>query len=571
MMSKTEVIEYIKKSFELKNQGFYKPAIEMLYKALSLDGDNVEILAQLAHLYKLLGNFQRAIYYLEKVLEINGKHLDCLLLLEEIYIAQDFLQLAKNIAGRIYEIQPTNENLAKQIHILNQLQEFDEIKDIEASATNLNDEVLYEIASAYKENYDLEKALELLELGHQKNDKNEKIMLLLGKIHYENGEFDKAKKILSELEKINPSAEVMNYLGLFKLDEKNTTQAIKYFEKAQKLDGKNAEYTYNLGSAYFLNGWSDEALKSFNLAVCLDSENINYHYSLAYLYYQKKVYDKARFELDFINTLEQHHDLSNVLGALITAKKGDTLGAKTQLENIIKTNQADDFAYSALSEIYTELGQTDLAKEMIGHALELNPESLNYLSQLTEIEILQKNYEEALKLTEKILELNENYLYGLVAGAKINYEVKNFNEVFEYAQDIIRLDSNCPEGYYYNALALFEQGDKIFAVESLKKSISLDLSNALLYIKMSEFYQDLGDFKLAYEWANEASEIDERNYKYKWLCAKLAAALRDQDAAAKHYSQSYRLGSFDKDLAQDYAKYLNSIGKEKQAEKLLKN
>jgi len=137
-MSKTETIDYIKKSFELKNQGFYKPAIEMLYKALSLDGDNIEILAQLAHLYRLLENFQRAIYYLEKVLEIDSKHLDCLFLLQEIYIAQDFHQLAKNIAGRIYEIQPTNENLAKQIHILNQLQEFDEIKDLESSATDLN-------------------------------------------------------------------------------------------------------------------------------------------------------------------------------------------------------------------------------------------------------------------------------------------------------------------------------------------------------------------------------------------------------------------------------------------------
>jgi len=30
MMINSEIIEYIKKSFELKNQGFYKPAIEML-------------------------------------------------------------------------------------------------------------------------------------------------------------------------------------------------------------------------------------------------------------------------------------------------------------------------------------------------------------------------------------------------------------------------------------------------------------------------------------------------------------------------------------------------------------
>lgn len=40
--------------------------------------------------------------------------------------------------------------------------------------------------------------------------------------------------------------------------------------------------------------------------------------------------------------------------------------------------------------------------------------------------------------------------------------------------------------------------------------------------------------------------------------------------ALKYYSQSYRQASFDKDLSKDYANYLKSVGKEKQAEKILK-
>lgn len=107
-----------------------------------------------------------------------------------------------------------------------------------------------------------------------------------------------------------------------------------------------------------------------------------------------------------------------------------------------------------------------------------------------------------------------------------------------------------------------------FAIESLKKSISLDVNNALLYVKMSEFHQDLGDFENAYMWAKEANEIEDRNYKTKWLCAKLASILKKEDEALKFYSQSYRLASFDKELAQDYANYLKSVGKEKQAQKL---
>ncbi|MFA7658265.1 MAG: tetratricopeptide repeat protein [Candidatus Gastranaerophilaceae bacterium] len=569
-MNDTKILDYIKKSFELKNQGYYKPAIEMLYKALAIDGDNMEILAQLAHLYKLLDNFQRAIYYIEKVLDIDNKHSDCLVLLEEIYLLQGDLQSANSVCERIYKIQPDCQNLAKRINILNKLNDFEKIKELEKSVSERDDEILYEFAYAYYNNNDFQKSIELLNSGYEKNSKNEKIMLLLAKIYYDTEDFEKSKKIFTDLEKINPTAEVTNYLGLFELNESCFAQAAKYFIKAQKADAKNAEYSYNLASAYFLNGWNDEALKYFNRAICLAPDNVDYHYSLAYLYYQKKLYDKALFELDFIKTINKNHELSNVLSAMIMAKKGDLLTAKDLLEKIIENNQKDDFAYFALSEVYKELSQIDLAKRAIKQAIKLNPASLNYLSELAEMEFGQKNYKETMKLAQKIIKLNEKYIYAYIVSAKANLELKNFDKVFDSAQDIIELDSNCPEGYYYNALSLFEQGDKNFAVESLKKAISLDLNNAMLYVKMSEFYQDLGDFKLAYEWAKEAGEIDERNYNYKWLCAKLASALHNQDEAVKYYSQSYRLGSFDKDLAKDYAKYLTSIGREKQAEKVLK-
>ena len=194
-MSNSEIVDYIKKSFELRNQGFYKPAIEMLYKALSMDADNVEILAQLAHLYNLLNNYERAAYYIEKVLEINPNHLDCLLLYEEMCLSQNNLIAAKEISERVYEIHPDSKTLAKRINILNKLHDFDKVKALEKSIKDNNDEVLYEIAFAYYENYDIQKAIEILNSAYEKNNKNEKIMLLLGKIYYDSNDFENAKNI----------------------------------------------------------------------------------------------------------------------------------------------------------------------------------------------------------------------------------------------------------------------------------------------------------------------------------------------------------------------------------------
>ena len=62
-------IDYIKKSFELKNSKLYKEAIEMLYKALELEEGraNTEIISQIGDLYVLLKNYERAIEEYEKV------------------------------------------------------------------------------------------------------------------------------------------------------------------------------------------------------------------------------------------------------------------------------------------------------------------------------------------------------------------------------------------------------------------------------------------------------------------------------------------------------------------------
>ena len=83
-MENLQSIEYIKQAFELRESKNYKPAIEMLYKALEIENDNVEILSQIGELYLLLNNYQRAMQYLEKALQINPSHINSLKLTKNI-------------------------------------------------------------------------------------------------------------------------------------------------------------------------------------------------------------------------------------------------------------------------------------------------------------------------------------------------------------------------------------------------------------------------------------------------------------------------------------------------------
>lgn len=515
-MENTQSIEYIKQAFELKESKNYKPAIEMLYKALEIENDNVEILSQIAELYFLLNNYSRALQYLEKALQINPSHTNSLKLTRTIKERQGDLNSVLEISTKLFEENKNTENLKDLIKNLVQLKLFDEI-DKYKNSEFFNDEVKIEYANALYSNGETEKTKELLQQCLQ-ND--EKTLLLQGKIKFDEGNFEGAKEIFSQIGKNSQNPEILNYLGLFDLENMNFIEAIKNFSKAANLDKANSIYYFNLGNAYFYNGWIEESQKAYQKALYINPENIDYRYALAYLYYDKKDYLKAKKETDAILEINPQHSQARVLKALLLGEEKDFLGAKKILEENIQNGFDDDFTKSSLSKIYTKLNIFNKAEELVNQMISKNPDNLNYLSDLSEIYISEKMYDKAIELSDKILEINPNYIAGNILGAKAALLKDDLELAKGYAQDAISLDINCAQGYYYLALVRQKTDDIDEAIECMKRAILHDLNNPKFYQKMSEFYQLKQDYKTALEYISEAQSLDDSN-EYKFLYSEL--------------------------------------------------
>ena len=463
-----ETLEYIKQAFDLKSQKCYKQAIEMLYKALELENDNSEILFQLGELYFLLRNFPRATHYLEKVLQKNKNHIEALKIMQKIYIFSDEKELAYKTAEKIFNLQQTTENLIELIKSAAKTNDFKKIETIENSELT-NDRVLFEIAKAYYDNGEFSIAKSELEKALNKNPENNDALVLLGKIYFDESDFEKSKQIFNSFSKTTENPEVLNYLGLFALEDLKFIDAIKYFSKASNLNKKNHRYLYNLGNAYFYNGWIKEAAQSYVQAICMSPDNLGYRYSLAYLYFEQKNYEKAQKEVDYI--LE--HD----------------------------------------------------AEKTIKKVIERNSDSLNYQCQLAEIYIAEKKYDDALNLVEKVLAQNENYITAYTTGAKATFAKNDLTSTKDYAQKAISLDMNYSGGYFYLAMVRFAEKDYDEAIECMKRAIMFDVNNAEYYAKMSDIYKAKEDFKTALDYIKEAESISE-NTEYKLKYKELAALNR---------------------------------------------
>ena len=181
-MSDNNVLEYVKQSFDLKSKGFYKQAIEMIYKALELENDNKELLFQLGELYFLLNNYPRALQYVEKILNTEPEHLDALNLAVKIYAREHKLDEAKSTAEKIYKIKPDSKNLSELISILGKMRNAAEIEKYTSDLSSADDIVKIAAAKAYCENFCYDKAKSILESLSDKDD--EDALVLLGKVYF---------------------------------------------------------------------------------------------------------------------------------------------------------------------------------------------------------------------------------------------------------------------------------------------------------------------------------------------------------------------------------------------------
>lgn len=509
-MNENEAVNYIKQAFELREQKYYKPAIEMLYKALEIENDNTEILYQIGDLYFVMNNYERALQYLEKALSTNSNHQPCLKLICKIKKRTGDYDTALSIAQKLFENDKNSKNLKRLITLLIELKLFTELDQYENDPC-FDDEARIECANAFYSNGETGKAKEFLQ---QCNHDNEQVLLLEGKIKFDQGDFEGSKGIFNRISSNSQDPEILNFLGLFDIENMNFTDAIRHFAAASELDKNNPKYFYNLGNAYFYNGWIKEAQQAYSKAIYLNPDNADYRYSLAYLYYETKDYSKSEAETEAILGIDSEHAGTLVLNALLLAHNKKYIESVELLKNCIEKNPSDDFAQKSLSSIYTELGNYEKAQKILEKTESVLQKKSSSLCDLAEIYILQKEYDKAINLVNEIIDNNENYISAYILGAKASYLKQDYNKTKEYAQNILSLDINCASGYYYLALSRQNTNDPEEAIECMKRAILYDLNNPEYYAQMSDLYLAQNDYKTALEYMSEAQNLDKSN-KYK--------------------------------------------------------
>ncbi len=310
------------------------------------------------------------------------------------------------------------------------------------------------------------------------NPKNAIHAYYVGEVHYALENYKGAQDAYNAGLAANPKSDECK-IGLAKLalDNKNMTEAKKYFDSALRGQSKNHSLISKVGAAYLYNKnpQAKVALDYFTQARDLDPKIAKY----------------------WIQKGDAHLAL-NEAGPAMTA-----------YETAVEKNKDEPETYMKMARIWNSSGKYDLAIEKLENVIKLNP---NYALAYKD---LYESYIKSRKL-DKVLPVLEKYvtLTGTDVGAKVRlvkflcFQAKDYTRTIDEGNKILITNPNEYTIYRWLSWSYFETGkfaESYASNQSLIMETTKD-TNRKLYIS---------DYEYLAKAAFKVNKLDTAEWAYK--------------------------------------------------------
>jgi tetratricopeptide (TPR) repeat protein len=450
------------------------------YDSAAFDFYYVEAIKQ-----KLMGNNGDALEYLELCIKINKLSDAVYYQMAQIIAASGDFNNAKNYLKKALFIEPKNLWYMMML------------------------------SSIYYQSKDLDSAIIYYEKATRDFPKNENLKISLGKLYSEKKDYEKAVKIFEDIDKrlgVNETSTVYTI--------KNLISANRYLEAEERtkllLKEFPDEVVYNglLAEIYHEKGENEKAIEVYNNLVQRNPDNPQIELALCDFLINSKKYDDLLIMLNQVSLnrsirsedkislfarileikeviktrpeqlllalkiLEDSYVNDDIIPLLRTdflVKSGKLKDASTRLEEIIKVNKNNYYAWEKLLIVYLqEKEYTKLEQRGEECATMFNRSFLAKLLYANGA-MENKNYDVALEELRKATILagddKDLNMQILTMKADIYYRMKDFNKAFETFEEGIRLNKDDLTILNNYAYYLAEQDINLKEAESMSKLV----------------------------------------------------------------------------------------------------
>lgn len=470
----------------------YNEALVEFNRALSYDS-NYAICYAAASVHYELNNYQTAERLLRYSLQQKQDYIESYKLLFDIYSNEGRdLGLITQVADKIYQIEPSNENKFKYASFLSfvnkpkanaLLTELIETEYKQSALTNL-------IQNARVAN-DTNQMLKYLETLYLSDKTNFKVAQELTFYYLQNpNRYNSFMPILNEFDnslQLNYLANI--YLAILRrtieLDQ-DSTFANTLIERIKNKFDKDSEILLNIAKLYYKMNNIKLSDSFFEKAILSDEEipEILLDISNFFVYLEK--FDKAaayaargtkKFSKDY---------RFPYLESLVYSSMNDIAKAKKSMKLSLKLDSTFANSWSQLGLIYDREKNADSADYCYEKAIKLSqsPDALTLNNYAYSLADRNKDLAKAKQFSQQALEAEPDNYSFLDTYGWICYKLGNYQEAIEYLKKSLALGQENPETLEHIGTVYSDMGKSDEAMFYFSKAIRLDPTNKTLLEKI---------------------------------------------------------------------------------------
>lgn len=470
----------------LFQSGNFEDARRYLDIALQTEPKDMACLNNYAGILTQAGEYEDALELYDKALSINGNYLDALNNKAYTLWALGRYNESHEIVKKALEIAPKDITALNNLGmVLAKLIKFAESSDVWEKASKINPD-----GAMIWSNW----GNTLREMGDLK------------------GALEKCQKAV-DLAPDHPEA--LNNLANALRDRGKPEEAIALYRKATNNKPNYPEAHSNMAIAYLDDGYQEKAVVAARYAIAFNKDLAEPYSALSQALSELGEYKEAHMVAQRATYLAPDNagPFLDLAGILLKLEYFDD--SEAAMYEAIKREPESARAYMKLAEIHERMNQYEASHEAIDKAIKMSPDMAALWVRKAMTYFMDGKLEEALINIDKAIKLAPKWPVALQQKAEMMVSLNRNDEALEITRKILSITKKLSGPYSTLAsIKTFESEDdpdfiNMKAIEENVSAFGLDIS-AVYYFSMSDVYEQLKKFDLAFEYLEKANTIKKK-------------------------------------------------------------
>ncbi|ODU67678.1 MAG: hypothetical protein ABT05_03420 [Lautropia sp. SCN 66-9] len=345
---------------------------------------------------------------------------------------------------------------------------------------------------------------------------------------------DRALEAVRPVLNRDSDATLLAIAGEAALKMNDPSAAAGYFDRAAKLNPKDARTKTGLALSHLASGDASRGVSELEEAVQLDSGNMQADVALIMTHVRERKFDAALTAVDRMEKKAPKSPLPATLRGAVLSAKGDSKGARAALARALELDPAFFPAASSLASLDLRENRPNDARKHFEAVLAKDPKNSQAAVALATLSARSgASRDQVLAELKKAREANPDAVLPIIATGRYLIETNTPRDAIPMLQEASNRNPENTQVLDTLAMAFLRSDQRAQAIDAWEKILRIDPKAVVAQLKIGEAHLGARDGNAALQSFRKAAEIAPQAVEPQAGIAMALAQLNRKDEAMK--------------------------------------